>query len=205
MLLIIGRTISKVHSVLSYGQGLRRPDPHGCPRNVKRDNSKLSLFLAHRSALVDYATPIVGCRARAEDVVQEAFLRFVPRGEQHAPDLGQPVAYLYRIVRNLAFDLIRRRSVEHRQEAAEPAWWMLPARPRTPEQEAVHRRDLTAIGAALAELPRDARLAVEMHRFGGYTLGEIAQRLGVSVPTVHRLIRDALVRIADTLGEPQDG
>jgi RNA polymerase sigma-70 factor (ECF subfamily) len=38
-----------------------------------------------------------------------------------------------------------------------------------------------------------------MHRFGGFTLVEIADELGVSIATVHRLVRDALVRIAARL------
>ncbi|MCD6074877.1 MAG: hypothetical protein K0Q70_1760, partial [Rhodospirillales bacterium] len=43
---------------------------------MKSDTAKLTLFLTHRTALIDYAAPIVGDRSRAEDVVQEAFIRF---------------------------------------------------------------------------------------------------------------------------------
>lgn len=171
---------------------------------VKRDALKLNLFLAHRSALVDFATPIVGDRSRAEDVVQEAFIRFVPPADVAEPELRQPVAYLYRIVRNIALDRSRRRAMEQRRGHGEPAWWMIPPMPRTPEQELQHRQALERVAVALAELPPDTRLAVEMHRFGGHTLAEIATRLGVSVPTAHRLIRDAMVRIAGRLGGPPE-
>lgn len=160
---------------------------------MKHDKGKLDLYLAHRSALVDYATPILGDRARAEDVVQDAFIRFVPSGRQ---SFAQPVAYLYRIVRNLAFDLTRRRGLEQRQEEGEPAWWMLPAQPRTPEEETLHRRDLAAMEECLAAMAPNMRLAVEMHRFGGFTLDEVAARLGVSPATAHRLVHEGLVRIA---------
>ena len=34
-----------------------------------------TLFVEHRRSLIDYATRIVGSRAHAEDVVQEAWLR----------------------------------------------------------------------------------------------------------------------------------
>ncbi|MGQ9366821.1 sigma-70 family RNA polymerase sigma factor [Azospirillum sp. ST 5-10] len=163
------------------------------------DTGKLALFLAHRAALVDYATPIVGDRTRAEDVVQEAFLRFVAAAGRAEAAMDQPLAYLYRVVRNLALDWTRRRSLEHRRRDAEPAWWMVPAAPRTPEQEMQHRQDVERLAAALAELSADARMAVEMHRFGGYTLEEIAEHLGVSVTTAHRLVRNAVVRIAGRL------
>lgn len=164
----------------------------------------LDIYLAHRAALVDYATPIVGDRTRAEDVVQEAYIRFVPADGAPAAVMDQPVAYLYRIVRNLALDLTRRRSMEtRRQSEPEPLWWMLPAVPRTPEDEARHAQDLDRIAGALAELEPRARRAMEMHRFGGHTMREIADHLGVSEPTAHRLVKKALIAVARHLA--QDG
>ena len=159
--------------------------------------------MAHRGALVDYASGIVGNRAQAEDLVQEAFVRFAAAKDK--PRVERPAAYLYRIVRNLAIDWVRQRAREQRRQAEEPAWWMLPDQPRTPEQEMLHRQDLARIDAALSELSPEARLAVEMHRFGGYTLSEIAARLNTSVPTAHRLVRDALVEIALRLDVRSEG
>lgn len=77
-------------------------------------NPKLDLYLLHRLALVDYAASLLSCRAQAEDVVQEAWLRFSSRDSVDAV-IEQPVGYLYRIVRNLAFDLSRRDATERRQ------------------------------------------------------------------------------------------
>lgn len=164
----------------------------------------LTLYLAHRGALVNYANGIVGDRARAEDVVQEAFLRFASAWEKSDEAVERPPAYLYRIVRNLAIDRTRQRTREERQQGEESAWWMLPDTPRTPEQEALHRQELARIAEAFSELSPEARLAVEMHRFGGYTLSEIAARLNTSVPTAHRLVRDGMVKIALRLGAQSD-
>ncbi|MBO6753108.1 MAG: hypothetical protein JJ903_08525, partial [Spongiibacter sp.] len=47
---------------------------------MKYADQKLKTYMTHRAALVDYATPIIGCRARAEDIVQDAFLRYLPGG-----------------------------------------------------------------------------------------------------------------------------
>jgi RNA polymerase sigma-70 factor (ECF subfamily) len=80
--------------------------------------------------------------------------------------------------------------------------WTGPAIPPTPDQEASHHQDLDRIEAALKALPPETRLAVEMHRFGEYRLHEVADRLGVSVPTAHRIVRDALVGLARSLGRP---
>ena len=76
-------------------------------------SDKLELYLSHRTALVDYSAPIVGCRAQAEEVVQEAWLRFCGQADSAAQP-SNPVGYLYRIVRNLSFDLLRRSTLENR-------------------------------------------------------------------------------------------
>jgi len=165
-------------------------------------DGKLELYLALRPALIDYVTPIVGDRMRAEDVVQDAYLRFSAAGDvTHV--IERPVAYLYRIVRNLAFDLLQRRKGEARyQQRADPAYWMVPATIRTPEEVLMYQQDVERVAGALAGLTEEARIAVEMHRFGNYTLKEIAERLSVSIPTVHRLIRDALVHVVEQMETP---
>jgi RNA polymerase sigma factor (sigma-70 family) len=167
---------------------------------VSAADEKVQLYLAHRAALVEYALPIVGDRTRAEDVVQEAFIRFAP---DKAP-IGQPLGYLYRIVRNLAYDFTRRRSAERRHDGEPRAWWLVPVTPRTPEQELSHRQDLEQVEAILAGLPPRVRQAVEMHRLDGHTLQEIARELGVSVNTAHRWVREAVVKLAMRLGDSPD-
>lgn len=154
-----------------------------------------ALYLSHRMALIDYATRILGSREAAEDVVQEAFLKFVPARSESPETLR---SYLFRIVRNLAFDLHRRRRTERRWEEDPPAW-VTPASVADPEQATLFCDELREITLILASMPREVRVAVEMHRYGGYRLEAIAVHLGVSLPTVHRMIRSAIAEIADRL------
>ncbi len=157
-------------------------------------------YLTHRAALVDYASRILGSREAAEDIVQEAFLRLAPaRSDDLTP--RQRLAYLYRIVRNLAFDMLRRRRIESRGQAEDAPFWITPQPSETPE-EALLLRDQARIAAeTLATLPPDIRQALEMYRFGGQTLEAVASHLGISVATAHRHVRMAMVRIAVALDE----
>jgi RNA polymerase sigma factor (sigma-70 family) len=168
---------------------------------LPHEDKRLRLFLAHWTALVEYATPIVGDRMRAEDVVQEAYMRFVlPTAE--APRVDNPAAYLYRIVRNLSHDFRRRLSADSRRDEAHHVLLStLPPAP-SPEEEALQRDELRRVEAALAELPANARRAFEMRRVGGYTLQEIADHLGVSVPTAGRWTQEALMHVARRLQRP---
>jgi RNA polymerase sigma factor (sigma-70 family) len=169
---------------------------------VKGNDARSVIFLAHRAALIEYATPILGSRETAEDIVQEAFLKFVPpRPAADVPE--QPAAYLYRIVRNLSLDLLRRKKLESRDPLDETSYWAVPRPEASPEQSALLRDDIRQIAAMLAEMPTETRIAVEMHRFGGHKLQDIAAHLGLSVATVHRMIHTALVDIARRTGREQ--
>ncbi len=159
---------------------------------MRRDSKILSLFMAHRGALLNYASGIVGDHARAEDVVQEAYLRVDAAAV--ARPLDEPVGYLYRIVRNLALDgrrkQVREASVLVRGADAQ-ADQMADDRP-SPEAEAQGKAELRAMQAAMAELPERTRVALEMHRFGDCTFKDIAEHLGISVGLSHALVIDGL-------------
>lgn len=153
-----------------------------------QDSTALALFVTHRGALVNYASRIVGDPAQAEDVVQEAWLRYgaAVLGRR----LEEPVGYLYRVVRNLALDRRRRLNLEDRHSAGQVGRLAasLADEAPSPEDEAIARQELQRVIAAMAELPERTRIALEMHRFGGCTLKEIAERLGVSVSMAQVLV-----------------
>lgn len=150
-----------------------------------------SVFIKHRGALVSYATTIMGERGRAEDVVQEAYLRFSSAAS--AQHLDDPVSYLYRVVRNLAFDLRRRLAFERDyvftslDEDTAPLDLELSV-----EESAIARESLRSVVEALKELPERTRIALEMHRFGGCTLKQIAEHLGISISYAQALVKDGL-------------
>jgi len=165
---------------------------------MKEGDVRHGVYLAHRSALIEYATPILGSREAAEDIVQDAYLRFVPaRLQAGTPE--QALAFLYRIVRNLAFDVLKHRKVERREADRGAPFWAEPQADPTPEQSLLFCDQVRIVSDVLDALPIEARVAVEMHRFGGFTLEEVAGHLGISVATAHRHVRSAMLRIASRL------
>jgi RNA polymerase sigma-70 factor (ECF subfamily) len=108
--------------------------------------------------------------------------------------LDEPLSYLYRIVRNLALDGRRSQAREERYlvRGADLLADGVPEDRPSPEAEAVGRGELRAVRAALLELPERTRIALEMHRFGGATLKDIADFLDISVGLAHALVRDGL-------------
>ena len=83
---------------------------------------------------------------------------------------------------------------------------MLPPRPgRTlrpcPECSALYKDELKLVLEAMAELPERTRIALEMHRFGGCTLKEIAAALEISVTLAHILVADGVQHCKRRLGQ----
>jgi len=167
----------------------------------------LDLYLAHRPALIAYAARIVGSRVRAEDLVQDAYLRVMASDAHVASDLSgdreiaRPLAYLYRIVRNLAVDWKRHLSVEDIDRQSSDTMDTFAAPLSSPEQEVLHRQQLRLVAEALAELPRRTQTVFEMRWLEGHTLHEIAERLDVSVTLAHQLSRSAVTHCAKRLSD----
>ncbi|MDP2697547.1 sigma-70 family RNA polymerase sigma factor [Thalassospira sp.] len=161
----------------------------------------LALFVSHRAALVNYACRITGNWGQAEDLVQEAWLRFDAASDGRL--IEDATGYLYRIVRNLAFDSRRTMARESRMTSSadfDEIARISPDPAADPETVALYRDEYETAMAALAELPERTQIACEMHRFGGAKLREIAAFLGISVPLAHKLVAEGIDHCKQRLG-----
>ena len=170
---------------------------------MNQDTTTLGVFMTHRRALVNYASNIVGSRAQAEELVQEAWLRFDKASKGRL--LEDATGYLYRIVRNLALDGRRRMARESQlitDEDFEEAAGTCPDVNPSAETVALYKDEYARVMEALAELPERTRIAFEMHRFGDAKLREIAAVLNISLPLAHRLVAEAVQHCKERLGWP---
>ena len=158
--------------------------------------SHLQLYLSHRRALIKYAARLLGSSAQAEDIVQEAWLRF-----DREAACQQPTGYLYRIVRNLAIDSGRHQQIEQRVEDGEEQLATLTSAQHCPASAALYADQLQAMQRVLDGLSPRTRDAFYLHRIEGLTFPAIAERLGISVGLAHQLVREALTRCAECLDD----
>lgn len=142
-----------------------------------------------RADLIDYAARLTGDLSTGEDLVQDAFVRYA--NAPNAPH--RPIGYLKRIVRNLALDLGRRKSRERR--LYDPSFAAVNSVADTrpgPEATLVSRERVRRVSDAFHTLPEQTRRALQLYRFEEKTLQDIADILGVSVSTAHRLVHCGL-------------
>jgi RNA polymerase sigma-70 factor (ECF subfamily) len=156
-------------------------------------NKTICPFSAHHNKIVSYANNIVKDVSRAEDVVQEAYVRFYKAMEQ-GNEWSNPLAYLYRIVHNLAVDHHRRAQLEHKIFSHEEDIAELCIDQKSSiERQAFAQNELECILEALNTLPERTRIAFEMHRFGGYSMQAIGDHLGLSKSMATQLVAQGLV------------
>lgn len=153
------------------------------------------VFIAHRAQLHRIAWRIVGAPEIADEVTQDAYLKLVEGACARVVD--KPYCYCCQVVRNLALDHCRRQSVEstYRVHTDNGELPQVPGG-SVPDQRLHETRVLHAIDLVLDALPPRTRHAFELHRLGGLTQREIAQRLGCSATLVNFMLKDAVAAIA---------
>lgn len=144
----------------------------------------LSVRLVPR--ILGYANRILGDKAEAEDVAQEAMLRLW----RVAPDWRQGEAkvttWLYRVTTNLCTDRFRTRQ-RRKLSALDEAPDVEDGAP-TAETVLIEADRMAALNAALAALPDRQREAVVLRHIEGFTNPEIAAVMDVGVEAVESLI-----------------
>ncbi len=140
--------------------------------------------------LVLFARQFVRSRADAEDIVQEAFVRFWRR--QHSVENR---ALLFATVRSIGLDLLRRDARRARREAAV----VLESEHSTEPHFESEDESQSALAAALDHLPQDQREVVVMKIWNELTFQEIGTVLGISQNTAASRYRYALTSLKKNL------
>jgi RNA polymerase sigma-70 factor (ECF subfamily) len=152
-----------------------------------------SCFSEVAPGLLLFARQWVHSAADAEDIVQEAFVKFWRRN--HNIDNR---AMLYAAVRSIALDFIRRDARRARREATAFA----EADPAIKPQFELEDDTQSALAAAVESLPCDQREVLVLKIWNDLTFTQIAGALGISQNTAASRYRYALSNLKKSL-QPQ--
>lgn len=132
-----------------------------------------------------------------EDLLQEVFLAVWRRSSLYRPERGEPLTWLFAILRNKVIDHRRRLAARPRYEELDPE-----RSPATAAADDPGDRRLL-LEQALVTLRPDERRALEMTYFAGLTYEEAAATLEVPLGTLKSRITAGLRRLRDALGGAQ--
>ncbi|MGP4014778.1 sigma-70 family RNA polymerase sigma factor [Saccharopolyspora sp. 5N708] len=137
-----------------------------------------SLFEEHGKAMLAYATRLLGDRAAAEDVVQEALLRAWRHPDSLVNGKGSVRGWLLTVVRNLVTDKVRARAARPTEVAETPTTVAVDG------DHADRVVDTMVVMAALDNLSPEHREVLEHVYLHGRSVGETAEALGIPPGTV---------------------
>lgn len=149
-----------------------------------------TVFMAHRNALLRFLIAR-GAADAAEDILQELWVRVEATA---VGPIQNPAAYLYRAAENLMRDRHRAERQAHLREQH----WAEVAGPTdqgvsdapTSERSLIAREELAGIQRLLRSFPSRTQEAFRLHRIEGMAQRDIAARLGVSLSTIEKDLRD---------------
>jgi len=169
-------------------------------RVAARDQQAFArLFDRHSPVVLGVLTRLLGDRALAEEILQEAFLQAWQQADRYQPALATPRGWLLMMARSRALDRLRSRAARQRREdevmrevppSAEPTG--------TAVIEADERRRHVVV--ALGALPAEQRECIELAFFDGLTHTQIADRLQAPLGTVKSRILLGMNKLRQSLG-----
>ncbi|MDF0597026.1 RNA polymerase sigma factor [Psychromarinibacter halotolerans] len=162
--------------------------------NGDRDAARaLTLRLTPR--VLGYAARVLGDRAEAEDVAQEAMLRLWRQAPKWRQGEAKVTTWLYRVVANLCTDRLRKARGQDLESVPEPE-------DDAPGAEAGLQQAARAqaLEDALRALPDRQRQAVILRHLEGFTNPEIAEVMDIGVEAVESLTARGKRALAASLG-----
>jgi len=167
-------------------------EPPGSP-----DPPIASALALYEGPLLRYATRLLGNAEEARDVVQDTFLRLCR--EDLATLDGRMPQWLFRVCRNRAFDVRRRRG---RQPDAADLRDLEPPPPPSPAQILEGQEALAAVLAVIATLPESQQEVLRLKFQDGLGYVEIAEVTGLTTNHIAVLVHLGLKAIRARVPRP---
>ncbi|MBM7115600.1 RNA polymerase sigma factor [Archangium primigenium] len=170
-----------------------------------------TLVHRHRMPVFNFILRFTGHRARAEDVLQETWLKVV-RSAPEYETRAKFTTWLYTIARNLCVDSARKESYRQTASLDAPSAGgemdegrelgaTLADEGPSPERGAYNVRVRPLLERALAGLPEEQREVFVLREYNGIPFKEIAEVTGVPENTVKSRMRYALEGLRRRLAE----
>jgi RNA polymerase sigma-70 factor, ECF subfamily len=141
-----------------------------------------------------------GDRSSAEEVVQEVFLKVWRSSHTFDPSRGSFSTWLYRVTRNVALDLYRKRTSRIRPVPDADSQIAAARDPSAGPEQIVDDSWLSwRMSRALEGLGATQREVIELAYFQGLSQREISQRTGVPLGTVKTRTYSAMKRLREGL------
>lgn len=168
-------------------------------RQLRERQSELAfrkLYEKYYRDIYAFGFSLLKSKARAEDLVQEVFLKVWINKKTLDPDLSFR-SFIFTITRNLAFNTLSRAA--NSRNLKEEIFYKSQKNTNTTDHKLRDANYKRLKEKALSELTPRCKQVFQMSRYEGKTYREIGDELGVSENTVRNQMSTALATIRDYL------
>ncbi len=162
-----------------------------------------SFYTQNRSELIAHANRIVKDKAKAEEITQEALVKFMLAAPELSSDT-HALSYLHRTIENLCIDLFRLENRRPNLVALDEATAEVESTWQVSGDHSVEisaAEDAAIIRQALSLLSPAERAALVMWEVEGRTTKEIAKELGIKESAVRHTVSRARASLRKVLSE----
>jgi len=165
---------------------------------IRKSNSIVELYDELRPSLFGYLICLGLMPEEADDIIQDAFVQLF-RFTRAGGWVNNPRSWLFRVARNLSFNLHKRERrlvsfFDEKHAIASSEWQRVP----DPEELYERKERLRLLMAAIQELPERQRECLHL-RAEGLRYREIAEVLGITPSAVSESLKHAVTRLVDEL------
>jgi len=162
-----------------------------------------SFYTLNRSELLAHANRIVKDKAKAEEITQEALVKFMLAAPELSSD-NHALSYLHRTIENLCIDLFRAENRRPNLVALDDATAEVESTWQVSGDHSVEisaAEDAAIIRQALSLLSPAERAALVMWEVEGRSTAEIAKELGIKESAVRHTVSRARASLRKVLSE----
>jgi RNA polymerase sigma-70 factor (ECF subfamily) len=145
------------------------------------------------------ALRILQNRADAEDVVQEVFQQVWTQAGRYDTGRGAVAAWMLTMARSRAIDRLRSRNSRPESPSDARIVEEVPDAAARQDFQLLSAEQVESLQGALNQLPAAQRTALELAYYEGLTHAEIAERLSEPLGTVKTRIRQAVIKLRESL------
>jgi RNA polymerase sigma-70 factor, ECF subfamily len=135
----------------------------------------------------------------AEEATMDVYLQIWRQAKSYSLARGNPSAWLLKMARSRAIDLLRRKARKKRLEESLEAACSIVASTNDPEQASLLGEEQRRAREALAQLDPEQREVIEIAYFAGLSHSEIAELLGLPLGTIKTRIRSGMMKLRESL------
>jgi RNA polymerase sigma factor (sigma-70 family) len=162
-----------------------------------------SFYTQNRAELIAHANRIVKDKAKAEEITQEALVKFMLAAPELSSD-DHGLSYLHRTIENLCIDLFRAENRRPNLVALDDATAEVESTWQVPGDHSAQisaAEDAAIIRQALSLLSPAERAALVMWEVEGRSTAEIAKELGIKESAVRHTVSRARASLRKVLSE----